>query len=73
VLLGDAAHAVFNYIGQGTNLAMEDGLILENILAEEREVGRFGCSVFADAHSGDPRVVFQLHQTGDLCCSGKNK
>jgi hypothetical protein len=45
VLLGDAAHAVFNYIGQGTNLAMEDGLILENILAEETEVGRFVCSV----------------------------
>ncbi|GAQ79579.1 putative kynurenine 3-monooxygenase [Klebsormidium nitens] len=40
VLLGDAAHACFNYIGQGTNLAMEDGLVLEEILQKEIEAAK---------------------------------
>jgi 2-polyprenyl-6-methoxyphenol hydroxylase-like FAD-dependent oxidoreductase len=38
VLVGDAAHACYNYAGQGTNLALEDGLILENILVQELDV-----------------------------------
>jgi 2-polyprenyl-6-methoxyphenol hydroxylase-like FAD-dependent oxidoreductase len=38
VLIGDAAHACYNYAGQGTNLALEDGLILENILVQELDV-----------------------------------
>jgi kynurenine 3-monooxygenase len=37
VLIGDAAHAVVPFYGQGMNAAFEDGLILYNIIKEEIE------------------------------------
>ena len=34
ILLGDAAHAVTPIGGQGCNAALEDGVVLERVLAE---------------------------------------
>lgn len=50
VLIGDAAHACYNYAGQGTNLALEDGLILEEILVRELEVS---------GSSGERNLIFE--------------
>ena len=56
VLIGDAAHSSSPFMGQGGAMALEDGLVLAEMLAGADDVPS-ACSAFSDRRFGFPTVV----------------
>jgi salicylate hydroxylase len=68
-LLGDAAHPMQPYIGQGAGMAIEDGAVLARCLAEDADVGR---ALGRYERLRKPRASFAQHEarvTGDRLLS----
>lgn len=65
-LLGDAAHAGYHYIAQGACMALEDSVVLADVMAESSTIEE-GFRRYRDArYLRTARVQFTARQFGDL-------
>lgn len=66
ILLGDAAHAVTPIGGQGCNAALEDAVVLDDVLSETGILSAFS-KMGAPGHSADfvlaKRISCEPHQS----------
>ncbi|RHY51202.1 hypothetical protein DYB28_004762 [Aphanomyces astaci] len=67
VLLGDACHATLPYAGQGANLAIEDGVVLGQLIAQHRSDPAVAFEAFHEARfNRTKRVVDMAWYMGKL-------
>jgi 2-polyprenyl-6-methoxyphenol hydroxylase-like FAD-dependent oxidoreductase len=65
VLMGDAAHAMNPHVAQGRNAAMEDAVVLSNVLLDCFQKGDFSQKVLSEYEAVRRPSVTILQQLGD--------
>lgn len=74
VLIGDAAHAVVPFYGQGMNAAFEDCLVFDRILNEvsgdiDKAIAKFSGTRYKDGHAIADLALYNYHEMSSLVTS----